>query len=259
MTLSPRPALGFSRQAFLSTRARCSALLLVLVACGAATAHAQGPALAAEGGSEPAVATDPEPGFALHGRFSFAGLLGIPTHERGELSWGFQLGVGLGWGKIPLLLGCDLGFSASGKERYRTGLEAFPELRVEVTRQDKIYFISAWLRLQPLRWPYVQPYLEGFAGTKLLQTEYSAAFVSGEGVTVQTEERDWTRSLGWGAGLDIPLSKAATMFVTLGLRRLYSHDAVFTETVRSAAGDTRATVRVPMDSWLVSLGLAGSF
>jgi opacity protein-like surface antigen len=258
VALAPQTYARPLRRAFPNTSFLYLTVSLVLLASGAAAAHAQVPAAGHR--ATPSVAPDTGRAFALYGRASFTGVLVVPTDERGDLSGGFQIGAGLGWGKIPLLLGVDFGFSAGGQERYLSRVEDFPDLRVEVTRQDKFYFITGWLRLQPLQWPYVQPYVESFAGTKLLQTEYGVALVEGEGATLQTEERDWTRSLGWGAGLDLPVSKAATVFVTLGLRRLYSPDAVFTDTVRSGAGETtRATVRVPMDSWLVSVGFAGSF
>jgi hypothetical protein len=191
---------------------------------------------------------------------NFSGLLVVPTQGRGELSGGFQIGAGFGWGKIPLQLGVDFGFSAAGKQSFTYPLADMRDLLVEETRQDKFYFINVWLRLQPIFLPIVQPYVEGFAGGKALQTEYTLGFVGGDGASVQTGNGDWTRSLGWGLGIDFALSRdRPRMFIALGLRRLYSDDASFTQNARTATGDVRATVYVPMDSWLVNLGLAGSF
>ncbi|HKO93019.1 MAG TPA: hypothetical protein VJU61_17810, partial [Polyangiaceae bacterium] len=192
---------------------------------------------------------------SLRGSVSFTGLLVVPTQSLGATSGGFQVGAGLGWGWIPLQLGVDFGFSAAWPETFRSSLVDLPELSVDVERQDKLYFINAWLRLQPSSWPFVLPYVEGFAGTKLLQTEYTLSFSGGEGAISQTFDRDWTRSLGWGAGAEITFTRDSPhIFLNLGLRRLYSHAASFTQTTRSPAGESRTRVEVPLDSWLLSLG-----
>jgi hypothetical protein len=197
---------------------------------------------------------------SLRGSVSFSGLLVVPAQSLGAASAGFQIGAGLGWGWIPLQLGVDFGFSAAWPERFHSSLVDLPDIRVEVERQDKLYFINAWLRLQPSSLPFVLPYFEGFAGTKLLQTEYTLSFSGGEGATSQTFDRDWTRSLGWGAGAEITFTRdSPRIFLTLGVRRLYSDAASFTQTTRSPLGESRTRVEVPLDSWLVSLGFSGRF
>jgi len=174
----------------------------------------------------------------------------------GSAGLGFGVGADLGLQRIPLTLGLDVMTAYFGSDTSRTSVQAGDRtLLADLSRQDVAYFFDLSLRLQPIDW-LVRPYLEGFVGTKLLQSKYSLSFVGSSESTEVTTGHDWAGSIGWGAGLD--LGHAGPVGFTLGVRRLTGARAAFS---RDADVGGNVTVRqtVPTSNTFFMLGVSGTF
>jgi hypothetical protein len=135
---------------------------------------------------------------------------------------GFALTYGVGYGEIPIMLGIDfmsVGNTASSQAMVSPGADQ-PPLLATKAEQNRTFYFDLWTRVQPPHWP-VRPYVEGFIGTKLLQTKYSLAIIN-QGATSSSDDHGWASSLGWGAGIDFLglLGKYQSISLTAGFRWL---------------------------------------
>ena len=171
---------------------------------------------------------------------------------------GFGVGVNVGLQRIPVTLGVDLLTAYWGNSNSRILVRAGDALvPVDRTREDTSYLLNTSLRVQPVYWRF-RPYLEGFVGTKLLQTRYSLSFPDTGTSTNTVSEHDWAGSIGWGAGLDIGSIASGSLNFTMGFRRLSGAEASFSRAL-DAAGDVIVHYTTPTSCMIYMLGLMGSF
>jgi hypothetical protein len=176
----------------------------------------------------------------------------------GNAGIGFGLGVNVGLQRIPITLGVDVLTAYWGNSNSRILVRAGDALvPVDRKREDISYFLNTSLRVQPVYWR-VRPYLEGFVGTKLLQTRYSLSFPNTGTSTSTVSDHDWAGSVGWGAGIDIGSIASGSLNFTMGFRRLSGAEASFSRAV-DAAGDEIVRYASPTSCMIYMLGLMGSF
>jgi hypothetical protein len=190
---------------------------------------------------------------------ALVGFISVPLGANSEgVQGGFGLSFGAGWGLIPLTLGIDL-MSAWGGTESPPATVSSSQPPAKVESQDTTYYFDAWARLQPPFY-WLRPYLEGFAGTKLLQSSYSLYFAASDSSTDKTTSSRWASSLGWGVGVDVGWPGAEnTIKLTVGFRRLYGGDASFTRTATVNGASEVVTVNVPTSVTLWMIGATGSF
>ncbi len=210
------------------------------------------------GAEAPALDVKPESRSLLRGDVELVGFVATPFEGLGgSLGLGWRMLMGLGWGKIPLSVGFDFQSAYFGEATSRTNVGAWNyPLFVDKTRHDKAYFIDAYVRLQPPYWS-VRPYIEAIAGAKLLQTDYSVAFVGGVGSTDTVSDHAWTYTAGGGTGVDLPVL-GPSVYLTLGVRLLAGGHASYTRPV-SPDSDVVVHYRTVTSTVLFALGLSGRF
>lgn len=179
--------------------------------------------------------------------------------------WGVGLGFsgGVAWGPIPLTLGVDVMPVLWGSHTYpstlQSGALSFP---ATITRKDQSILFDAWLRLEPPLW-MVRPYLEGFIGTKFLQTKYTAELHSsgGDASVDETTDNNSASSIGWGAGVAIRATEQKDpknqggIFVTLGFRSMHGGAASYSRAISTSEGLRQVDYRSDTDSVLVMLSI----
>jgi hypothetical protein len=197
----------------------------------------------------------------LRFELQLAGALALPWHSsEGSVGLGFGLFYGVGWGDLPLLLGLDF-MSFDGATRAKTQVDIWSDGQHYVgikTARDRVLCFDLWVRVQPPFWP-VRPYLEGFVGEKLLQTSYTFDFGTDNTMNDYAKDHDWTSSLGWGAGIDVPglLSRDGQISLTLGFRRLKGARAQLARSVQLNGATSVATHSVATDETILMLGVGG--
>jgi hypothetical protein len=201
-------------------------LALGLAACGASTAFAENTDMPETLPDDDASAVSETERTAppLRLEANLVALLAFPFKgDAGAMAFGFALTYGVGWGNIPLMLGLDFMSANSRVESSSETKTALDEQTrsVRTSARNRILYFDVWVRAQPPRW-LVRPYIEGFIGTKLVQTQY-ALLLDGSTTALASSAHDWTNSIGWGAGVDLAglLSIADSFSVTLGFRRLH--------------------------------------
>jgi hypothetical protein len=180
--------------------------------------------------------------------------------EAGATAFGFALTYGVGWGHIPVMLGLDF-MSASSSADATSNVRSLDEQPGSATvhaRNRTLYF-DLWLRVQPPRW-LVRPYIEGFIGTKLVQTQYALA-LDGSSASSQAGAHDWVNSIGWGAGVDLAglVNIADAFSVTLGFRRLHSARAALDARADVAGQSVVIERNVAASVTIYMLGVVGRF
>jgi hypothetical protein len=210
---------------------------------------------------EPAPDDDDSGPLPLRFEASLQGMLAVPfAGDRGSSAFGFAITYGVGYGEIPLLLGLDfMSASSSAAGSFQMPAAEGDALPMRKHAQSKTLYFDLWLRVQPPRWA-LRPYLEGFIGAKLVEVRYSlnrADAASDDAVSGSAD--DWSRSLGYGAGIDFAglLKLAGAVSITLGVRRVHAPRATFT--LRGDVGGQRVTTRqdVASSALLFSLGIMG--
>ena len=109
--------------------------------------------------------------------------------------------------KSPFLVGGDVGFAIYGSESRREPLSTtIPEVELEVTTSNNIFWTHAVLRAQPQSGK-VRPYLDGLIGLKHFFTETSIdSDFSEETIASTTNFSDTAFSYGVGGGVQIHLA-----------------------------------------------------
>jgi hypothetical protein len=206
-----------------------------------------------------------ETGPPLRFELNFVGALAYrPSADSGSMSYGFGLTYGMGWGDIPLTLGVDF-FSINTSDHVSTIAFAPPEdaAIVQATQRgrERTMHFDLWLRVQPAHWP-VRPYVEGFWGTQLVQTQYSLRLPddpAGDDATIS--EQSWVMNFGWGAGVDFwgLFNANHTFSLTLGVRQFFGGDAGWKR--RAQIGDVAVQADYPyaIKGFVFMLGLVSVF
>ncbi len=241
----------------MSRTAQGAMLCLTLLLAHGAQAHADATGTAPD--SQAATASDATP---MRIDVAMFGLFSTPFHAHdGGAGLGFGLGPRFGVGSIPLMLGVDFMASYLGT-LHSEAVVRFGDttLLANTSRQDKLYFFDATLRLQ---WPHwlVRPYLEGVLAAAAAQRNYAFSFVDNPSATASSSSAHWTSSAGWGAGLDFHglYERAGDVFLTLGFRRMTAgHTSVAATT---EVNDQSVSIRrnVPTDTTVVMLGVGSHF
>jgi hypothetical protein len=237
--------------------------LLLAVASGA---HADDPdypiTLPDADSGEPATDRDDSGPPPLRFELQLLGVLTFPNHaSQSSAGFGFALCYGVGWGDIPLTLGVDF-MSIDGITRAKTDVRLNVEgdtFNATKTARERVLHFDLWARIQPPHWS-VRPYVEGFMGTKVLQTNYSFEFAIDNSENDYAKDHDWTSSLGWGVGVDFPglLSRDGQISLMLGFRRLSGSKARLERTAQIDGQTVIAGHSVPTDVTIVMLGVGGS-
>lgn len=196
-------------------------------------------------------------------------VVGYPlgAHD-GDLSFGFGVTYGVGYGELPLLLGLDFAMlNASQGSTAITLDEGDDGGRVAALQSARFrtFYFDAFLRVQPPNWP-VRPYVEGFIGTKLVQSQFTLTLPSSDMMAAdagQTEVDDhaWARSFGVGAGVDLwgVWNSNGGISLTFGVRQSFGADARFArETVIDGHTATARSV-LPTTITLFMAGIMGRF
>ena len=107
----------------------------------------------------------------------------------------------------PFLVGGDVGFANYGTERRRESIsDTIPELELEVSTTNNIFWTHAVIRAQPSSGK-VRPYLDGLVGLKHFYTRTSInSDFSDETIAASTNKRDTAFSYGVGGGVQIHLA-----------------------------------------------------
>jgi hypothetical protein len=234
---------------------RRSSAARVLVACAVLQCARASSARADDGGPQAAATHDGPLREYFGGHGVTASPFGLSSSDWGL---GFAFDFGVGWAKLPLLLGVDVSAVWWGTSTSPASVNLGDRVAaVDLTRSDNTIFFDAWLRLQPWEWK-VRPYLEGVAGFKEFYTDYTLHFTDGSGSTRRTTAQNGVSSLGFGAGLDVMFARnehGAKAYATLGVRRLIGGRASFTSSPLPASG-ARAGFGVATDTTIVTLGVA---
>ena len=194
--------------------------------------------------------------------FSVNGVLAEPFEGASSLGgWGYGVMLlgGVHWRNIPVSLGLDVtgirwGHSASLLDVQLGDTPAV----LEETRTDQTILLDSWLRVQPRSWS-VRPYFEGLVGLKLLDTNYSLAFVNGAGSTSRVTDQATASTFGLGAGADFLLANAtddsgSALFATAGVRWLTGSNASFSRAPDVSSVNQVVRFDVPTRTVLVLLG-----
>ncbi|MGH7272533.1 MAG: hypothetical protein ACREJ3_19055, partial [Polyangiaceae bacterium] len=172
---------------------------------------------------------------------------------------GFLVGIGAGWGHIPVAIGGDFTALYWGSQDsdllIPTGSTPLP---ATLHREDVTIGLDLWARVQPPYW-IVRPYLEGFVGGRVLQSSYSLAFVNSGTSTDTNGDSDIGGHFGWGAGIDVPVSKNPSIVLTLGFRSISGAKATFSRMEQTSSGSVLAQYDFSTDTTLFLLGIAARF
>jgi hypothetical protein len=200
---------------------------------------------------------------ALHAQGTYAGVGFLTSYPQGEFKdhvdhagFGAELHGGYHFGKVPLMLGGEIGImsygSTSREEPFSTTI---PDVTVRVETSNNIAHGNLFLRLQPDE-GVVRPYAEGVFGTNYFFTQttirdnghWSSDDQSNE-VASSTNQDDWGLMYGGGGGLLVKVFETeitdegspatstlsskdasgsmATGFITLGFRYLHGGKAEY--------------------------------
>jgi hypothetical protein len=193
---------------------------------------------------------------------TLSGMAAFPmAGEGGDTALGFAVTYGVAWGSIPLSIGLDfMSAGSSGSTSFRAPAADGGTLPVQTSSDNRTLYFDLWTRLQPPHWP-VRPYLEGFIGTKVAQTRYSIFPAGGSAGDDSQYTSHWSKSYGWGVGLDFAglLHIAGAVSITLGVRSLNgSHRSV--PALTTIAGQTVSTrLDVASSVTIVMLGIVAFF
>ena len=197
----------------------------------------------------------------LRFELQLVGLAALPFQSSaGSLALGFGLVYGVGWGDIPVMLGADF-LSADSLSRTKTQVEVRAggqSLNATKTARERTLHFDLWARIQPPHWP-VRPYVEGFIGTKVLQTSYRFDFGDDGTASDYAKDHDWTNSIGWGVGVDFLglLSHDGQFSLTLGIRRSTGSHAELERSLQLDGHTTSATHSVATSVTMFMIGIGG--
>jgi hypothetical protein len=202
---------------------------------------------------------------------SLSAALGYPfsAHDA-EISFGFGVTYGVGYGELPLLLGLDFAMlntsDSSSPITLDEGDDGGRVLAMQTARARTFYF-DAFVRVQPPNWP-VRPYVEGFIGTKLVQSRYTLALPSSsdmpaaDGGQTTLDDHAWAESFGFGAGVDLWgawSSAGGGISLTFGVRQLYGAEARFSRELVIDGHSATARSSLPTTITLFMAGIMGRF
>jgi hypothetical protein len=265
------------------SRRICGSFLLALLAadsCWLAAAHAQPepvpesappPDTLPESSEPPEMLSDEPPAVApqleptgppIRFEAALVGLLAFPFSSQADaMALGFAVTYGVGWGEIPILIGLD--FMSAGNEQSSPAMISAspdqPALLATKAEQNRTFYFDLWTRVQPPHWP-VRPYVEGFIGTKLLQTKYSLAIVN-QGATSSASDHGWASSVGFGAGVDFLglLGADQAISLTLGFRWLHGAEVTINRQTVVDGGTVVTKQHEPTNVTIYMLGISGRF
>jgi hypothetical protein len=196
--------------------------------------------------------------------FAVTGVIAEPfegARSLGDWGYGLMLLGGVHWKDFPVSFGFDaVGIRwGQSKSLFDVRLGDTP-VALEETRTDQTILLDSWLRLQPQTWP-VRPYLEGVAGVKFLETEYSFTFPGGTGTMSTVTDQASASTIGWGAGFDVLLAHSSdglgsAVFATFGLRRLAGSRASFTRAPDTSSASQVVSFDLPTNTTLVLFGVS---
>jgi len=172
-----------------------------------------------------------------------------------------MLSFGVRWQELPLSAGLDFQGIRWGRASSSITVQlGDQQARLEESRADQTIIFDTWLRLEPTRWR-VRPYLEGFIGLKMLDTQYSLSFPDGNGTTTSVTDQAAASNYGFGVGVKVLLvhtsdDSGSALFATLGVRQLYGSNASFTRTPDSSSVNQTVSFDVPTRSTLFLLGFS---
>ncbi|MEW6127886.1 MAG: hypothetical protein AB1757_12680 [Acidobacteriota bacterium] len=134
-----------------------------------------------------------------------------------------------GVGNSPVFIGFDGGVAVYGSQSRREILSpSIPELRLKVTTRNNIGWTHFLVRLQP-RKGKVRPYSEALVGAKYLFTNTTITDdFSDEQIAGDTNFSDTTLSAGFGAGVQIELTKTgkrSDISLDTGVRYMFGGEA----------------------------------
>jgi hypothetical protein len=216
---------------------------------------------------DPTLVQDEVTGPPLRFELNFVGALNYrPSADSGSISYGFGFTYGMGWGDIPLTLGLNF-FSLNTSEHVSSLAFVSPAdgavvLADQKARERTMHF-DMWLRLQPAHWP-VRPYVEGFWGAELVQTQYSLRVPADDPAAVSGDtlsDQRWLMSFGWGAGIDFwgLFNANHTLSLTLGVRQFLGSDADFKRRALIGGGAAVADYAYATKGLVFMLGVVSVF
>lgn len=207
----------------------------------------------------PASPVEPPPPLRFEASFNAA--LSVPTRNNPDVAgFGYAITYGVGWGEIPLALGLDfisigsLGDASSSLDLpLSEGMQA-----AERKVHTRLLHFEAWLRVQPAR-TWLRPYAEGFIGAQLAQLRYVVSVGSEPSGVAQAE--DWTRSLGWGAGVELMgiWNRFGGLSLTLGVRRVYGTSAAVSQPVVISNERVQTSYTADTSVFMFMLGLGAHY
>ena len=212
------------------------------------------------------LAASDDTGLPLRFELNFVGALGYrPEAASGAMSYGFGVTYGMGWGDIPLTLGVNF-FSINTSDHVSpvafapSGEQAIVEA-TQRSRERTMHF-DLWLRVQPAHW-LVRPYVEGFWGAQLVQTQYSLRLPAEDAAASSDKlsDQSWVMNLGWGAGVDFwgLFNANHTMSLTLGVRQFFGGDAGFKRRTQIGDASVQADYPYAIKGFVFMLGLVTVF
>jgi hypothetical protein len=213
-----------------------------------------------------AIESTDEAGPPLRFELNFVGALGYrPDADSGPMSYGFGFTYGMGWGDIPLTLGLNF-LTLNTNDHVSTITFAPPgdEATVLATQRgrERTMHFDLWLRVQPAHWA-VRPYVEGFWGTQLVQTQYSLRLPTDDAAATSDtiSEQSWVMNWGWGAGVDFwgLFNANHTLSLTLGVRQFFGGDAGFQRAAQIGDAASRADYPYAIKGFVFMLGLVSVF
>lgn len=211
---------------------------------------------------DPGLVTERSSPWPLRFEGSLVGALSIqPGEKNGSLAYGFGVTYGVAWASIPVMFGVDFTSVTASDNRADVVLDVPSEgstLAATRSARDRTMCFDLWLRIQPARWA-VRPYVEGFWGAKLIQSQYT--LTAGSVVSETLMDNTWVMNMGWGAGVDFwgLFNAGGTVSLTLGVRQLKSPDARFRRTVPLEGRGVTVDYKMPTDAWVLMAGIMGQF
>lgn len=168
--------------------------------------------------------------------FALAVPQGAFDQNMGQTGFGLNFHVGQHLGKSPVMIGLDAGAHVYGSERRREPLSmTIPDISARVQTTNNLAQFHGMLRLQPIT-GQVRPYVDALYGFKYLWTRTSLMEDQyDEEVIGSTNQDDFTRSYGVGAGLDFEVwnglmgedERPGSVYLTVGVRYLLSGEAEY--------------------------------
>lgn len=181
---------------------------------------------------------------------------------RSFADWGYgvSLNVGARWRDFPVSVG--LGLDAMSFPESHSSLDVQlgdSRQSLQETRSDQAVLLGPWFHFAPPRWTF-RPYVEGTVNIALLNTRYSFALASGDGVTSAVTDQASAFGGGFGLGLEVLLARAsdgsgAGVLASIGYRKQWGSNASFTRASDLSSADQTLSFDVPINTSLFLLGV----